>query len=56
MEGREEPEAGRSAFLRPVGLARAHVEVKQLMPISGRDQRHPGEDGGHVDTPQGRPA
>ena len=56
MEGREDPEAGRLAFLRPVSLARAYVEVKKLMLISGRDQRHPGEDGGHVDTPQGLPA
>ena len=49
------PEGGRPASPRPAGLARARVEAKQLAPLSGVDQRRPGEGGGHVATILGRP-
>ena len=55
-EGRDGPEGGRPASPRPAGLARATVEATQLSPTPGEDLKHPGEGGGHVATPLGRPA
>jgi len=47
--------AERSQRGRPAGLAHARVEAKQLIPTLGRDQKRPGEGGGHVATSLGQP-
>ena len=56
MEGRGEPEGGWPASPRPAGLACASVAITQLLLTSGEDLKCPGEGGGHVATPLGRPA
>ena len=56
MEGRGEPEGGWPASPRPAGPACASVATTQLSPTSGEDLKCPGEGGGHVATPLGRPA
>ena len=56
MESRGEPEGGRPVSPRLAGLARASVATTQLPPISREDLKHPGEGGGQMATPLGRPA
>ena len=53
-EGRDVPERGQPASLRPVGLARARVKAMQPTPTPGGDQERPGEDGGLMATSLGR--
>ena len=55
-EGRGEPEGGWPASPRPAGLACASIAITQLLLTSGEDLKCPGEGGGHVATPLGRPA
>ena len=54
MKGRGEPEGGRPASPRPAGLARAAVEVTQLPPTLGGNQRRPRKGGGQMATLLGR--
>ena len=55
-EGRDVPERGRPATLRPVGLAHARVKAMQPTPTLRGDQERPGEGGGQMATSLGRPA
>jgi hypothetical protein len=54
MEGQDVPEGGRPASPRPAGLARARIEVKQLTPTPGEDQKGPGEGSGQMVASPGR--